>query len=143
MPICPILKSTPLFSTAPSFSKNFSALRSVLKKWWTVNYHSIPSQLSSRIHPLIFLWSPKGVYLCKIFLELFSETCISHHCGNVSNSWCYDYQKIHICDTKNWFFSFLLMTPNETVTKVLIITTSRRKRVPISPNSLFWKSVFP
>ena len=26
----------------------------------TVDYHPIPSQLISRIHPLIFLWTPKG-----------------------------------------------------------------------------------
>ena len=37
----------------------------------TVNYHPSPSQLTSRIQPLIFLQTLKGVYLSIIFLEFF------------------------------------------------------------------------
>ena len=34
----------------------------------TINYHSSPSQLISRTHPLIFLWTPKGFISHEYFL---------------------------------------------------------------------------
>ena len=40
----------------------------------TVNYHSSPSELTLRIHPLIFLWTPKGfIFSPKCFLNFFSN----------------------------------------------------------------------
>ena len=41
----------------------------------TVNYHPSPSQLISRIHPLMFLWTPKA--FIRIFLELFPKLVYS------------------------------------------------------------------
>ena len=37
----------------------------------TMDYHSRPSGLNSRIHPLIFLWFPQGFYLSPDFLLNF------------------------------------------------------------------------
>ena len=37
----------------------------------TVGYHPSSSQLTSRIHPLIFLWSPKGFISPESFLNFF------------------------------------------------------------------------
>ena len=37
----------------------------------TVDYHPSPSQLISRIHPLIFLWTPKGFISPESFLNFF------------------------------------------------------------------------
>ena len=37
----------------------------------TVDYHPSPSQLISRIHPLIFLWTPKGHISLESFLNFF------------------------------------------------------------------------
>ena len=37
----------------------------------TVDYHPSPSQLTSRIHPLIFLWTPKGFVSPESFLNFF------------------------------------------------------------------------
>ena len=37
----------------------------------TVDYHPSPSQLISRIHPLIFLWTPKGHISPESFLNFF------------------------------------------------------------------------
>ena len=37
----------------------------------TVNYHPSPSQLISRIHPLIFPWTPKGFISPESFLNFF------------------------------------------------------------------------
>ena len=42
----------------------------------TVDYHPSPWQLTLRIHPLIFLWTPKGFFSPESFL-IFSETGIS------------------------------------------------------------------
>ena len=44
----------------------------------TIYYHPSPSELTSRIHALIFLWTPKGFISKEYFLN-FSETYISHH----------------------------------------------------------------
>ena len=37
----------------------------------TMDYHPRPSELNSRIHPLIFLWFPQGFYLSPDFLLNF------------------------------------------------------------------------
>ena len=37
----------------------------------TVNYHPSPSELISRIQPLIFLWTPKGFISPEYFLNFF------------------------------------------------------------------------
>ena len=53
----------PPFSVVPSFLKIISTLRSGLTKWinkHTFNYNQNPSQLTSRIHALIFPWIHKG-----------------------------------------------------------------------------------
>ena len=42
----------------------------------TVDYHPSRSILTSRIHPLIFLWIPKEFISPNYFLN-FSQTCIS------------------------------------------------------------------
>lgn len=42
----------------------------------TVYDHPSTSELTSRIYSFIFLRIPKGVYLSRIFLEFFCQTCI-------------------------------------------------------------------
>ena len=53
-----ILKSIPPFSAVLSFLK-------------IIYYHPSPSQLISRILPLIFLWTPKGFISPESFLNFF------------------------------------------------------------------------
>ena len=62
----------------------------------SVDYHPNPSELTSRIYPLIFLQTSQGfISLLNISL-IFSQTCISHHgWRKFSNSWCSDYWKMH------------------------------------------------
>ena len=44
----------------------------------TVDYHPSPSELTSRIHPLIFLWTPKGfIFSPEYFLNFFSNLYIA------------------------------------------------------------------
>ena len=42
----------------------------------TVDYHPIPSQLISRIYPLIFLWTRKGFMSPESFLNIFLDLYI-------------------------------------------------------------------
>ena len=38
---------------------------------YTFDYHPSPSQFVSRIHPLIFPWTPKGFFFPESFLNFF------------------------------------------------------------------------
>ena len=42
----------------------------------TVDYHPSPSELTSRIYPLIFLWTPEGFIPLEYFLNFFSNLYI-------------------------------------------------------------------
>ena len=58
----------------PIFSENYLNPQARINKMvnkHTVNYHPSPSQLISRIHPLIFLWTPKGFISPESFLNFF------------------------------------------------------------------------
>ena len=52
----------------------------------TADYHPIPSESTSRIHPLIFLWALRVFSLTNISW-IFCQTCISHHACR--NFWIY------------------------------------------------------
>ena len=75
----------------------------------TVDYHPSPSELTSRIHPLIFLWTPKGF--------IFSPECFLSFFKPVFRTMVAEKFQIHgvkitgkcICESKNWICSFLLM----------------------------------
>ena len=41
-----------------------------------VDYHPSPSEFTSRIHPFIFLWTPKGFIYLEYFLNFFSKLYI-------------------------------------------------------------------
>ena len=43
---------------------------------YTVDYHYSPSGFTSRIYPLIFLWTPKGLMSPEYFLNFFSNLYI-------------------------------------------------------------------
>ena len=104
----------------------------------TVDYHPSPSELTSRIHPLIFLWTPKGFISAEYFFlksyfarDVFLKIlfCVilqgiqnlapalpesRRGPGQVSNLWFYDYWKRYLWG-KNWIFSFLLISPSKTL----------------------------
>ena len=71
----------------------------------SVNYSLIPSGITSRTEPLIFLQIP----YCSLSLSVsvclplsfsflnFCQTCVCHHgLGTFSNLWCSDYQKMYV-----------------------------------------------
>ena len=88
----------------------------------TVDYQPSPLELTSRIQPLIFLWTSKGFISQEYFLN-FSQTCISHHgCGKFQILGVKITGK-YICELKNLICLSLLMYPNKTLPQVVIITT--------------------
>ena len=65
--------NSPIFC-CPLFSENYLNPQVRINKMvnkHTVDYHLSPSQLISRIHPLIFLWAPKGFIFPESFLNFF------------------------------------------------------------------------
>ena len=107
----------------------------------TADYHPIPSESTSRIHPLIFLWALRVFSLTNISW-IFCQTCISHHACR--NFWIYGiiyYWKINLWAKKLNFFIFT-HTPQAFCPQVFITTTlGRRNTFPL--NTAFWKSIFP
>ena len=79
--------SAPIFC-CPILSENYLNPQVKINKMVnkpTVDYHPSPSQLTSRINPLMFLWIPKGfVYLSGIYLEFFPKPVYSTAVAEVS-----------------------------------------------------------
>ena len=90
----------------------------------TVDYHPIPSEFTSRIHPLIFLWTPKGSISPEYFLNFFSNL---HMPPWLQESFQIHYWKIYLL-VKNW-----ICAPSKTFPQVFIITTPGRRKLRISP----------
>ena len=65
----------------PSFST--SVINKMVNEH-TVNYHSSPLELTSRIHPVTFLWTPKGFISPEYFLNYFSQTVYCTIVGKTS-----------------------------------------------------------
>ena len=64
---------SPIFC-CPLFSVNYFNPETRINKMvnkHTVNYHPSPSQLVSRIHTVMFLWTPKGFICPEFFLNFF------------------------------------------------------------------------
>ena len=93
-------------------------------------------ELSSRIHLLIFLWTPKGFISPEYFLN-FCQTCMSHHgYGKISNLWWkfmhyLDYWEIHLRAKKIDLFIFAHV-PKQTLHQA-------EGNYPFHPNSVFWR----
>ena len=67
-------KINPPIFCCPLFSENYLNPQVKISKMvnkHTVNYHPSPSQLISRIYPLVFLWTPKGFMSPELFLNFF------------------------------------------------------------------------
>ena len=110
----------------------------------TADYHPSPSELTSRIHPLIFLWTAKGnislslsIYIYFFFSKLYTIMV-------VENFQIYSVKITgkYICESKNWICSFLLMPTNNTLPQVLIINLQAEGNYPFPQNNIFWKSIF-
>ena len=69
-----LCQNQPPIFCCPLFFENYLNPQAMINKMvnkHTVNYHPSPSQLISRIHTLIFLWTPKGFISPESFLNFF------------------------------------------------------------------------
>ena len=85
----------------------------------------------------------QGVYLCRIFLKFFFQTCIS--LTMIDEKFQIHGVKItgkYICESKNWIWSFLLMHSSKTFLQIFIITNPRRSNLPVSSKQRFLKIYF-
>ena len=69
----------------------------------SVDYHLSPSELTSRIHLLIFIWTPKDLYLQNIF-SIFFPTCMAIMIAEI-----FHFYGVKITENANWIYSFSLM----------------------------------
>ena len=96
----------------------------------TVFHHPSSLELTSMIHPIIFLRtaecfiSPSLKNICWIF----SQTCISHHCWKIFQIHGIQVTTKCLCESKNWIYSVLLMPPSKTLSHVLIIIPRRPRQ---------------
>ena len=137
-------KINPPIFCCPLFSKNYLNPQARINKMvnkHTVDYHPSPSQLISRIHTLIFLWTPKGFISPESFLNFFLNLYIP--------PWLWKSFKVivlrllqYICESKNWICSFLIMPPSKTLSQVFIIILQPDGNCPFLPNSVFWRYFF-
>ena len=107
-----------------------------------VDYHPSSSELTSRIHPLIFLWTPKGFISPEYFLN-FSQACKSHHCckkfwihgitinGKYNRGW--KIESAHFYSYPQAKLSPRFLSP----------PLQEEGNHPFSPNKVFLKSIFP
>ena len=120
----PLFQNPPIF-WCPLFSENYLNPQVRINKMvnkHTVDYHPSPSRLISRIHPLIFLLTPKGFISPESFLNFF--LCILPH------------------GCRNWICSFLLMPPNKSLLQVFIITPHAVGNYPFLSED-FLRPIFP
>ena len=137
-------KINPLIFCCPLFSENYVNPQFRINKMvnkHTVDYYPTSSQLISRIHPLIFLWTPKGHISPESFLNFFLNLYIP--------PWLWKSFKVivlrllqYICESKNWICSFLIMPPSKTLSQVFIIILQADENCPFLPNSVFWRHFF-
>ena len=77
VPISPISKSTPHF-VLPLFFEEYLNPQVKINKMGnehTLDYHPSSSRLTSRIHPLIHLWNPKGLWIPTLSEIILCKWC--------------------------------------------------------------------
>ena len=139
MPISSISKATRPFSTYSSFSKNILNLKSGINKMvneHTVDYQHYPSELTSRIHPLIFLWTPERCISPEYFFEFFLKPVYPTMAVYPTFLWCWDYWKIHLWVEKLVLFIFTHASKQNSFSGSYH-NHSRQKKITHSPRTTF------
>ena len=137
------LKSNPSIFCCPLFSENYFNPKVRINKMvnkHTVNYHASTSQLITRIHPLIFLWTPKGFISPESWIffprpAYFTLVVEKFHIYSVKIT------DKSIYESKNWICSFLLIPPSKTLPSFYHYPPDRWE-LPFLPNSIFFKIFF-
>ena len=143
MPISPISKlPLPLFSAELHlFGRLSQSSGQDQQRKYTVHCQPSPSELTSRIHPLIFLWTLKGC-IYPIFLEFFLKPVYPTKVVEKFQILGVKITGKYICELKSWICLFLLMFPNKILPQTLVITTPGVRKLPISPQTMFFLNLF-
>ena len=125
----------------------------------TVDYHPSPSELTSRIHPLTFLWTPKGFISAEYFFlksyfakDVFLEILFCVILQGIQTFFGPGTPRISSGAWTSFKFMVLRLLEETFVRQKLNLfifahspkqnSPPGRRKLPISPNSIFWKSVF-
>ena len=106
----------------------------------TVDYHPSPSQLISRIHTLIFLWTPKGFISPESFLNFFLNLYIP--------PWLQKSFKFSVKITANTFVSQKIESvhfhscPQAKLYRRFLSLSSRQKGIAHSSRTVFFEDIF-
>ena len=107
----------------------------------TVDYDPSPSQLISRIHTLIFLWTPKEFISPESFLNFFLNLYIPPWLWKSFKFIVLRLLQMHLW-VKNWICSFLIIPPSKNLPQVFIIILQADGNCHFLPNSIFWRYFF-
>ena len=109
----------------------------------TVHYHNSPSELTSRMHPLMFLWTPKGFISPECFLNFFSNLFIPPWLQK-------NFKFMGLRLLENTFVSqkiesvrFYSCPQAKLYPRFLSSPLQGEGNYPFSPNDVFWKCIFP
>ena len=95
----------------------------------TLDYHASPSQLTSRIHPRKFLWTPKGFISPESFLNFLLNLYIPPWLQKSFEFMVKIIGKIHLC-VKKMNLSIFTHPPNKTLPQVFIIIPGLKENYP-------------
>ena len=107
-----------------------------------VDYHPSPSEFTSRIHHLIFLWTPKGFISLEYFLIFFPNLYIPPWLKK-----CFKFMVLRLLE--NTFLSqriesvhFYSWFQAKLYPRFLSSLLQAEGYYPFPPNKVFWKSIF-
>ena len=133
----------PIFC-CPLFSENYLNPQVRIKKMvneHTVDYHPSPSQLISRIHPLIFLWTPKGHISLESFLNFFLNLYIPLWLRKSFKFIVLRLLQIHLWVKKLNLFDFT-HAPKQNSPPGFYHYSPGRRELPIPSRTAFSKDIF-
>ena len=106
-----------------------------------VNYHPSPSEFTSSIHPLIFLWTPKGLISPEYFLNFFSNLYIPP--GLQKSIKFMVLQLLENAFVSQKIESVYLWPQTKLSPRFLSSPLQPEENCPFPPTKMFLKSIFP
>ena len=103
----------------------------------TIDCHPSPSEFTSRIHPLIFLWTPKGFISPEYFLNFFSNLYIPPWLQESFKFMVLRLLENTFVSQKTEFVPQAKLSP-----RFLSSPLQAEGNYPFPPNKVFWKSIF-
>ena len=100
-------------------------------------HHPTPLELTSRIHTLMLLWTPKRFICPECFLNFFSNLYDPPWLPKQCQFYGVEVTEKYIYESKNLIWSFLRMSPSKTFPQVLINTPQVEGYYPFPQTALF------